>query len=71
MKIKTVKELRKYLEFLGCDDFELKITINERIPEDKLKNMSYPYPYNFIDAIMEIGDVGYSEKTVNIEVHKK
>lgn len=59
-----IKKIEKY------SDFELDVRIVETIPEEELKKMSYPFPYNYNEAKMEIVDIGHSDKVVKINVEE-
>ena len=70
MKIKTVGDLRKMISNLD-DDFRLDIRIMEEIPEEELKDISYPYPWRMYDGYLEFQDIGHSDKELCIGVHEK
>ena len=60
-----VKELKQFLNKLD-DDFEIELNARKEIPEEKLKQMSYPYPYDRFKFEMELGDIGYSSKIAQL-----
>lgn len=61
----TVKELIENLQKLP-EDFQIKSQVIREIPEDELDKMSYKFPYEFIDANLDIADIGYSDKIVKL-----
>lgn len=60
--IKTLGDFRKLTKDLG-DDFEIEFRVRTRVPEEELKNRTYPYPYDteYFEGF-EFDDVGYSDK---------
>lgn len=70
MKLNTVGDLRKIIADID-DDFKLDMRIMEEISEEELKGMSYPYPWNMYDAILEFHDIGYSDKELCLGVYYK
>ena len=70
MKLNTVGQLKEILKDID-DDFKIDINIVEVIPEETLKNASYPYPYNYIDGKITYDDVGYSDKVVKFSVWER
>ena len=66
--IKTIGELRKAIEIID-DDFAIDVRIVRELSEEELKGCSYPYPYEYSKANIEIGDIGYSDKDVFINVY--
>ena len=68
MYITTIGELRDNIKDLS-DDFKIELRVNKEIPNDILKNMSYPYPYESTHYRgFEFDDVGYSDKIYCISV---
>lgn len=65
----TIKQLKEEIKNID-DDFVLDVYIEENIPEEQLKKSSYPYPYEYIPAKLEIVGIGYSSKTVKINIVK-
>lgn len=61
-----VKELKKFLERVD-DDFEVIISGKKEIPITE--RGSYPYPYNFSNFTPMCGDIGYSDKTIIIDIN--
>ena len=70
MKLNTVGDLRKIISDLD-DDFKLDMRIMERIPEEELKSMYYPYPWRIYDAYLEFQDIGYSDKELCLGAYYK
>ena len=70
MKLKTVGDIRKMIENLD-DDFKLDIRLMREVPEEELKNRSYPYPYDMYDGELVFHDIGYSDKELCIGAYKK
>lgn len=68
MKIRTVGDLKKLIEQLD-DDFAIEFRVRRKLPDDVLKNMRYPYPYDtdYFEDI-EFDDIGYSNKTLCLGV---
>lgn len=60
--IKTLGDFRRLTEDLD-DDFVIEFCVRRKVPEEELKNRSYPYPYDteYFEGI-EFNDVGYSDK---------
>lgn len=69
MEIRTIGDLKNLIKNLD-DDFKIEIKIMEEIPDEKLKGMMYPYPWKMTDAILEMADVGYSDKIFNLRVYE-
>lgn len=65
--IKTIGELKKAIETID-DDFTIDVRIVRELSEEELKDNKYPYPYEYSKANIEIGDIGYSDKDVFINV---
>ena len=68
MKIRTVGDLKKLIEQLD-DDFTIEFRVRRKLPDDVLKHMRYPYPYDtdyFEDV--EFDDIGYSNKKLCLGV---
>lgn len=65
--IKTIGELKKAIENID-DDFTIDVRIVRELSEEELKDSKYPYPYEYSKANIEIGDIGYSDKDVFINV---
>ena len=65
--IKTIGELKKAIANID-DDFTINARIVRELPEEELSGSNYPYPYEHIKANLEIGDIGYSDKDVFINV---
>ena len=61
MTIKTVGELRKIIKDLD-DDFNIELRIRQKLSDEELKNMPYPYPYKSTYTNLEFDDIGYSDK---------
>lgn len=69
LMIKTIGELKKAIENID-DDFTIDVRIVRELSEEKLKGSIYPYPYEYSKANIEIGDIGYSDKDVFINVEE-
>lgn len=67
--IRTIGELKKAIANID-DDFTVTARIVRKLSEEELKDSSYPYPYEYIKANLEIGDIGYSDKDVFINVEE-
>ena len=67
--IKTIRELKKVIENID-DDFTIDVRIVRELSEEELKGSIYPYPYEYSKANIEIGDIGYSDKDVFINVEE-
>ena len=67
--IKTIGELKKAISNID-DDFTITAQIVRELPEEELSDSNYPYPYEYIKAKLEIGDIGYSDKDVFINVEE-
>ena len=65
--IKTIGELKKAIENID-DDFTITAMIVRELSEEELSGSNYPYPYEYTKANLEIGDIGYSDKAVFINV---
>ena len=67
--IKTIGELKKAIENID-DDFTITAMIVRELSEEELSGSNYPYPYEYTKANLEIGDIGYSDKDVFINVEE-
>ena len=67
--IKTIGELKEAINNIA-DDFTIDVRIVRELSEEKLKGSRYPYPYEYSKANIEIGDIGYSDKDVFINVEE-
>ena len=67
--IKTIGELKKAIEKID-DDFTIDVRIVRELSEEELKDSKYPYPYEYSKANIEIGDIGYSDNDVFINVYE-
>lgn len=67
--IETIGELKKAIENIP-DDFTLSTIIIRELSEEELKGRHYPYPYEYSKASIEIGDIGYSDKDVFVNIEK-
>ena len=67
--IKTIGELKKAISNID-DDFTITAQIVRELPEEELSDSNYPYPYEYIKAKLEIGDIAYSDKDVFINVEE-
>ena len=67
--IKTIGELKKAISNID-DDFTITAQIVRELLEEELSDSNYPYPYEYIKANLEIGDIGYSDKDVFINVEE-
>lgn len=67
--IRTIGELKKAIANID-DDFTITTKIVRELSEEELKDSIYPYPYEYSKANIEIGDIGYSEKDVFINVEE-
>ena len=65
-------ELKKLIESVP-DDFDFEVTVRKEIPEETLKTMSYPYPYDLETCETKVGDydIGWSSEVFNIGVEIK
>ena len=61
--MKTIGELKTAIQNIP-DDFTLKLCVSSRLPEETLKAMKYPCPYQHEYTNIDLNDIGYSEKTV-------
>ena len=67
--IRTIGELKKAIATID-DDFTIDVRIVRELSEEELSGSNYPYPYEYIKANLEIGDIGYSDKDVFINVEE-
>ena len=67
--IRTIGDLKKAIENID-DDFTVSARIVRTLSEEELKGSKYPYPYEYCKANIEIGDIGYSDKDVFINVEE-
>ena len=67
--IKTIGELKKAIANID-DDFTIDVRIVRELSEEELSGSNYPYPYEYTKANLEIGDIGYSDKAVFINVEE-
>lgn len=67
--IKTIGELKEAINNID-DDFTIDVRIVRELSEEELKGSRYPYPYEYSKANIEIGDIGYSDKDVFINVYE-
>lgn len=69
-EIKTIGDFRRLTENLD-DDFKIDVRIAREVPEEELKNRSYPYPWELFDGRLEFHDIGYSDKEFCIGVYEQ
>ena len=69
LMIRTIGELKKAIATID-DDFTIDVRIVRELSEEELSGSNYPYPYEYIKANLEIGDIGYSDKDVFINVEE-
>ena len=67
--IKTIGELKKAIANID-DDFTIDVRIVRELSEEELSGSNYPYPYEYTKANLEIGDIGYSDKDVFINIEE-
>ena len=67
--IRTIGELKKVIANID-DDFTINARIVRELSEEELSGSNYPYPYEYTKANLEIGDIGYSDKDVFINVEE-
>ena len=67
--IKTIGELKKAIANID-DDFTIDVRIVRELSKEELSSSNYPYPYEYSKANLEIGDIGYSDKDVFINVEE-
>ena len=67
--IKTIGELKKAIANID-DDFTIDTGIVRELSEEELKGSRYPYPYEYSKANLQIGDIGYSDKDVFINIEE-
>ena len=67
--IRTIGELKKAISNID-DDFTINVRTVRELSEEELSGSNYPYPYEYIKANLEIGDIGYSDKDVFINVEE-
>lgn len=67
--IRTIGELKKSIANID-DDFTITTKIVRELSEEGLSGSNYPYPYEYTKANLEIGDIGYSDKDVFINVEE-
>ena len=62
-----ISELKKLIENVP-DDFEFEVNIRKQIPSERLKTMSYQYPWDTerLKTDAKDYDIGWSEKKMNI-----
>lgn len=70
MDIKTIGDFRRLTQDLD-DDFKIDVRIMREVPEEELKNRSYPYPWDMFDGRLEFQDIGYSDKEFCIGVYER
>ena len=61
MEIKTLGDFRRITKDLS-DDFKIELRVRHKLVDEELKLMSYPYPYHTAYPILELDDIGYSDK---------
>lgn len=68
MIIKSVGELKRMISDIP-DEYSLEFRVRTKIPDEELKDMRYPYPYNteYLDGV-EFDDVGHSDKVLCLGV---
>lgn len=67
--IRTIGELKKAISNID-DDFTINVRTVRELSEEELSGSNYPYPYEYTEANLEIGDIGYSDKDVFINVEE-
>ena len=67
--IKTIGELKKAISNID-DDFTIDVRVARELSKEEVSGSNYPYPYEYTKANLEIGDIGYSDKDVFINVEE-
>lgn len=62
-----IKEWFESLKNKGNFDMDCKLHI--KIPDEELKGMRYPYPYDNVSVELDLDDISYSENIVAIGCH--
>lgn len=70
MIIKTVGDMRKALSNLD-DDYTFEVDLFERLSDEQLRHMIYPWPYNRKNMALQFNDVGVSDKVACFGVYYK
>jgi len=59
-----VSELVEQLK--GYEDFDIELTVRRSMSEEELEGSSYPYPYDNIETVLEVDDIGHSDKVIHL-----
>lgn len=65
-----IKDFVKVLNNMP-QDMNIRFSFEQKISNEILKNMSYPYPYEYKSIEYDDCDVGYSENEVVIQFIEK
>lgn len=68
--ITSVLELNEILNKVD-DDFTIEISLMKEISEEELKGMTYPYPWNKIEAKLEFADISVGNKELCFNIRSK
>lgn len=66
-ELRTVGDMARALSTLDAD-FEVVARITKEIPEEELQGMSYPYPFETAYYTLSVGDIGYSDKRIILDL---
>lgn len=61
-----VSELIKLLE--PYRDFDIEARVHLEVMEEELQKRSYKYPHDTYNAVLNVDDIAYSDKVVEIGV---
>ena len=66
----NVAELKEILRTIP-DDVEVEFELQKKIPDEQLKTMSYPWPYDFEKLQYAGYDCGYSSRVLKLMVEQE
>jgi hypothetical protein len=61
----TIEKIIEKLKELPSD-FSLSFIYQEKVSKEELATRTYKFPFDFTQCNAEIGDIGYSDKEVQI-----
>ena len=65
-----VSELKEILRTVP-DDVDIEFELQTKVPEERLKTMSYPWPYDYEKLQFAGYDCGYSSMVLKIDVARE
>jgi len=67
MKVAELKEILRTVP----DDVEINFELQTKVPEERLKTMSYPWPWDYEKLQFAGYDCGYSDRVLKLLVEQE